>query len=325
MITRKDIAAHLEKQVILGMLRSRSEYTPLRSTFTREVTGTGAFEIMADLGDQPWPRLGAGKQGAGGTDGRTSAPVVNQMTAGQPIVYTDAEERALMVYPLYWYIAKEVSHAAINQDRSGDLEAWARAGMINFQRHIDFLCFDALNSGEATTNYGAGYDGLSFYNDSHVDPGAEYTTVQDNKYASTLTLDNFETVRVAASNFKDSRGQPQGYNHNLLIVPPALERVAANITTNVEDYAVANRAMNPYAGNIRSLIAPGGWLDATSWHLLDVSDPLSKPILVFMFQRPQMVPTWDNENIGAGVRYYKMESWYGVAYGNWRRSIQGNT
>ena len=55
MITRKDIAAHLEYGVRSGFLNGRKLYTPLRAPFVREVTSAGAFETYADMGDPPWP------------------------------------------------------------------------------------------------------------------------------------------------------------------------------------------------------------------------------------------------------------------------------
>ena len=50
MITRKDIAAHLEYGVRSGFLNGRKQYTPLRTPFVREVTSAGAFETYADMG-----------------------------------------------------------------------------------------------------------------------------------------------------------------------------------------------------------------------------------------------------------------------------------
>src|SRR5437773_2061866 len=139
MITRTDIAAHLDRQVRIGFLNSQKAYTPLRSAFCGEVPSDGAFERHAAMGDKPWP---------------------------------------------------------------------------------------VQNQGEGTT-YGKAYDGLSFFNTAHIDPRAQYQTAQSNRKLLALSMDNFETVRVAGQNLLNDRGIPGGYQHNLLIVPPNLERIAA--------------------------------------------------------------------------------------------------
>jgi len=324
MITRKDIAAHLERNIRTGFLLGARDYQPLRRAFAAETTSDGAFETYADMGTVPWPTQNAGKKGPGGKDARTGAPVVNKLNAGQQVTIVGGEEKSLIVYNLDWEITIGVTHNAINDDRAGDLEAWARSAAINFERHMDFVCFDALNNGGSTAAYGACYNGLAFFNNAHVDPGAEYQTAQDNAYALALSLDNFETVKVAAAKFRDGRGQPVGLNHNLLIVPPDLERVAAQIAMNREAYDTGNREMNPYAGSVRLLVAPGGWLDTTAWFAVDPNLP-QKPINLQIRQRPDLV-VWDDFMAGdGGVRYYKWHARYAVFYGDWRLAVQGNT
>ena len=115
----------------------------------------------------------------------------------------DFIERKLTVTPADWDITVGISYNAVRDDQTGNLNNKVRGAGSNFNRHIAQKAFQALNDGDATTNYGAAYDGLSFYNDAHVDKGAEYSTGQDNKYALPLSIDNFETVKVAASLFRD--------------------------------------------------------------------------------------------------------------------------
>jgi phage major head subunit gpT-like protein len=323
MITRKDIAAHLEYGVRRNFLNGRQAYTPLRTPFVREVTSAGAFETYADMGDPPWPVQNAGKEGAGGTDPRTGAPQVNKMNAGGPITILGAESRGLIVYNVDWEIAIAVEHNAIDDDRTGTLDAWARDAGTNFEKYLDFKAFDALNQGEATTAYGAGFDGLSFFNDAHIYPGAEYATAQDNRHALALTLDNFETVITTAAGYRDSRGQPLGNNYNLLVVPPSLAREAAQIAVNPNNSATANNEINPYSGQVRFVVAPGGWLDATSWFVMDVSQT-QKPLILQIRKRPELT-VWDDETQGSGVRYFKWHMRGALAYGNWTLAAQGNT
>lgn len=322
MISRKDIAAHLERQVRTGFLKGIKGYTPLRSAFCGETPSDGAFETYADMGDVPWPVQNAGKVGAGGTDSRTGAVAVGQANEGGQITIVGGEERAVLVYNVDWEIAIGIYHNAIDDDKAGDLEAWARGAALNFEKHKDYMAFSLLNAGDGST-YGLCYDGLSFYNDSHKDPGAEYQTTQDNKYAVTLSLDNFETVKVAASKFLNSRGQPVGFNHNLLIVPPDLERTGAQVSSNPEAYDTSNREKNPYSGSVRLLVAPGGWLDTTAWMVIDTSMP-QKPVYIQTRKNADLV-IWDDETQGGGIRYFKWHARYNGFYGDWRLAIMGQT
>lgn len=323
MITRKDVAAHLEYGVRSGFLNGRKLYTPLRTAFVREVTSAGAFETYADMGDPPWPVQNAGKEGFGGTDPRTGATQVNKMNAGGPITIVGAEDRSMIIYNVDWEIAIAIEHNAIDDDRTGQLDAWARDAGTNFEKFLDFKAFDALNQGEATTAYGAAFDGLSFFNDAHIYPGAEYATAQDNRFLTTLTLDNFETAITTAAGYRDSRGQPLGYNYNLLVVPPSLAREAAQIAVNPNNSGTANNEINPYSGQVRTVVAPGGWLDATAWFALDVSQT-QKPLTLQIRKRPELT-IWDDETQGSGIRYFKWHMRGAMSYGPWSLALQGNS
>lgn len=324
MITRPDIAAHIEAGIRTGFFLGKNSYKPLRAPFVQEVPSTGAFETYADMGSAPWPVQNAGVAGAGGVDSRTGLPITNRMSAGGSVTVLGGIEKGLIVYNLDWEVTIAITHNAINDDKSGDVETWARTAGSNFEKHKDYLAFDALNQGEAATAYGNAYDRLSFFNDAHIDPGAEYATGQDNKLALTLSLDNFETAKVAASKFLDDRGKPFGLNHTLLIVPPELERLAAQIATNKEAYDTANREINPYAGVVNYITAPGAWLDSTAWFLVDTSFP-QKPLKLQMRQDAAL-QIWDDLKQGdGGHRYYKWHARYAMSYGDWRLAIQGNT
>lgn len=323
MITRNDVLAHLEKNMRLGFLMGSKDYQPLRSAFVRETTSDGAFETYADLGAAPWPRQNGGQAGAQGTDGRiASAQQTGGVHEGGQIQVVGGNEISQIVFNSDWDVTIGVWHNAINDDRVGGLENWALNAGTRFQQHMDWLCFDALNTGAANT-HGLAYDGQVFFYASHVDPSGEYQTAQSNVNTSTLSLDNFETIYVAATEYKDDRGQPAGYSPNLLIYPPAYARTAAQIIQNIEDYGTANRAINPYAGKIQGLEAPGGYIDSTSWFLA-VGNLPQKPINLQIREAPTLI-SWDDHTQGNGIRYFKWVSRYEVFYGNWRLCTQGNT
>lgn len=234
----------------------------------------------------------------------------------------DFIEKTMTITPKDWEITVHISHNAVKDDQTGTLERKCRAAGENFQLHISNLAFAALNAGDATT-YGLCYDGLYFYSNSHVDKGAAYSTVQDNLNGSTLSIDNFETVRVAASQFRQDQGEFVGYNHDLLVVPPALERLAANITNNPFAYDTANREMNPYAGSIKYLVSPQ--LDSTAW-ILVASGASVKPILIAMREQPNLQSAWFDPEAGDGGMYnFKFYARYNHFYGDWRVATMGNS
>lgn len=321
-ISRTDVVAHLERTMRVGFLNGSKSYTPKRAAFTRTTPSDNAFEVYGDMGAVPWPQANAGQSGAFGTDGRTGGQQVGGLNEGRAITIIGGNERTITVYPRDWDVAIGIYHNAINDNATGDLEGWARSTGARFEQHLDYLAFDALNQGAANT-YGLGYDGVTFVDASHIDPGAEYQTAQDNEYALTLSLPNFDTVYIAGAKFLDDRGKPLGLSHNLLVHAVDLRQVAAQVADNPEMGNTANREINPNSGIIRRLAAPGGWLDTTAWFLIDDSLP-QKPINIQMRQAATLV-FWDDHTQGSGVRYYKWVARYEVFYGDWRLLIQGNT
>lgn len=300
-IYRSDIAQHLEYGVRTGFLKGQKTYAPVRQAFVRETTSTGKKEDYSDIGTVPMP-----------------------VAYDDMVQVRGAHEVSLSITNKDYEITVGVSHNAINDNRVDNIETWAQQAGRNFEKHMDKLCFLALNGGDGST-YGTCYDSQNLFSASHADSGAEYTTAQDNQYALALGFDltNFETVRVAGQNFKDGRGEYVMYDHNLLIVPPALERIASNITGTGTDPGTANRRENPYAGKIRGpLVSP--WLDSTAWFLV-AADEIVKPIILQVRQMPTLV-TWDDEKLGeGGIRYFKFHARYNVGYGDWRTAIMGNS
>lgn len=323
MISRTDVVAHLERGMRTGFLKGLKAYTPMRSAFVDETTSDGAFEIYGDMGALPWPAQVNGQAPGTATDSRTGAAQVGGLSEGGPITILGGNERALVVYNRGWSTPIGIWHDAINDNRTGSLENWAQNAGTRFEQHKDYLAFNALNAGEGTT-YGTAYDRLSFFNDSHVDPGAEYTTTQDNKLATTLSNANFTAAFIAAANFKDDRGQPTGLVYDLLIHAVNLLDEAAQIVSNPEKAGTANRDKNPFAGGrITGLSAPGGYLDTTAWYIV-CSQAGMRPVKLQNRSTPQLF-FWDDHTQGGGIRYYKWYSRYEVFYGDWRSAIQGNS
>jgi len=283
---------------------------------------TGFLTAMRDL-TLPWQRIAQ----VVNLDGRTmdlvdlgGAPMPVLSTTGREV--QDFTERSITVAPVDWDIIVWISQNVIDDDRTGTLESRVRGAGVNFQRHLNNRVFQALNAGD-TAGFGLCYDGVNFFAATHQDDGAQWAVNQDNEWGLALSLDNFETVRVAVQQFRDDQGVFVGYNHNLLVVPPPLERTAVQITENEWAYDTANRQVNPYDGRVSYIVSPE--LDATAWFLI-AADEAIKPIIVAMRRQPGLQDAWFDPMEPEGGRYYfKFFARYEVYYGDWRTAAMGNT
>lgn len=232
-------------------------------------------------------------------------------------------EKKLTITPKNWDITVSLSYNALQDDQTGELDRKVRAAGANFRLDMAQKAFQALNDGDAVTNFGACYDGGAFYANSHVDKGASYSTGQDNLDSLALSLTNFETVRVKAMNARDDQGNFTDYNYDLLVVSPADERAAAQICNNREDSTTANRAINPYAGNLNYKVSTQ--FDSGAWVLVASSAP-TKPILIVLRENPGLQAAWfDPNGPDGGMYYFKFYARYNHFYGDWRLAWMGKS
>lgn len=296
-----DVPFHLVTNARTGFMATAQPEVPIVTPIAKEIDmGTKSVDLV-DIGGSPMP----------------------VRSTGHSIIQSFIEKK-LTVTPLDWEITVALSHNDFTDDQSGGkLMEKCRSAGDNFRKDMAQKAFTALNAGDATTLYGAGYDGLSFYNDSHVDAGGAYQTGQDNKYALPLTLDNFETVRVQARGFRDDQGQFVNFNHNLIVTSPTNERMANQITVNPNAHDTANRESNPYAGVTSYVVAPE--MDSTAWVLIAANENI-KPILIAIRERPNLQAAWfDPKAANGGAYYFKFYARYNHFYGDWRLAIMGNS
>jgi len=234
----------------------------------------------------------------------------------------DFVEKTKSVTPTDWDITVWISQNALSDDQTGTLDGRVRSAGDRFQQHINNRVFTVLNAGDGQT-YGSSYDGQDFFVTDHIDKGGAYQTAQDNVSALALSLDNFETVKVASNKFLDDRGEPVGYNYDTLIVAPELERIAAQICKNAEAYDTGNREANPYAGVTSYIVSPK--FDSTAW-VLAAGNESAKPILIGERKAPELQSAWfDPNGPEGGMNYFKFFARYVFAYGDWRLAHMGNS
>mgnify|MGYP001174196175 CR=1 FL=1 len=296
-----NVPNHLVMGARTGFLTSSRSQTALWRQLAAEVAMTGANERLVDTGASPMPKRSK--------TGLTLQGMV---------------ERAKLVVAQDWDITVGISYNAVQDDRTGELMDKARAAGGNFNRHLDKLVFEAINSGASITeDFGACYDNLSMFSASHIDDGAQYQTAQSNVNTLALDATNFKTVYVASSLRMDDQGEQTGFMPTLLIVSPALEYEAAQLTGNRQLFGTPNNDINPYYGRLQHIVVP--WIDSTAWYLAAAAEA-HKPMIVGMRQRPFLQEAWfDPDKEDGGWYFFKFFARYSVTYGDWRLLTQGNT
>lgn len=293
------VPMHLVAGAKAGFLQAVKEQEPLWQQVAMLHNMDGKTTDLVDLGASPMP-----------------------IESGSGMTVQSFIEKSKSVKPRDWDITVHISHNAMQDDRIGDLERRVRGAGLNFNKHINARAFTILNAGDGTT-YGTCYDGLSLFNNSHVDAGADYQTAQDNLNALALSLDNFDTVWQALSTVRDDRGEFLAFTPNLLVVPPALKRVAAQIADNAEDYGVTNRAINPWANEVKYITVP--WFDSTAWVLIAANEEI-KPLITVMREQPNLQSAWfDPDKSEGGWYMFKFYARYDVVYGAHQTAHMGNS
>lgn len=295
-----EVPSHLLVGARTGFLATAQPNVPITTPIAQTIQMGSKSIDLVDIGGAPMPTRNRGRG------------QLQQMI-----------EKKLTVTPLDWDITVDISYNAVKDDQTGELERKVRSAGENFRLDMAQKAFKALNDGDATTNFGAGYDGLAMFSNSHVDKGAAYTTVQDNLDSLALSLTNFETVRVKAMKTRDDQGNFCDYNYDLLVVSPEDERAAAQLTQNKEDATTANRAINPYEGKLKYVVSTQ--FDSGAWVLVASSQSI-KPVLIAVRELPNLQAAWFDPNTADGGTYYfKFYARYNHFYGDWRTAYMGKS
>lgn len=296
----QQVPGHLLATARTGFLRSQKTAKSDWKMVAEQIDLDMKSQDLVDLGASPMPRLS--KSG---------------------LTVQDFSERLLNVAPLDWDITVHISYNAVQDDQTGGLDRRVRGASENFGKHLNKIAFEAINGGAAIGVYGACYDGKALFSNAHVDIGANYQTAQSNVFTLALNITNFRSVYADASMRLDDQGEQTGYVPDLLLVSPALEYEAAQLTSNADVFGTANRDKNPYYGRMKHIVVP--WLDSTAW-MLACTQEGHKPLLVVMREQAKLQSAWfDAEKPDGGWYMFKFYARYNIQYGDWRLITQGNT
>lgn len=153
-----------------------------------------------------------------------------------------------------------VDREAVEDDKSGQLLREISRSAAAFAHWKTRYAAHALESGFATTNYGACLDGQAFFSATHpyADSGNFSNTISQNLdatyLASTITmLMGMNKYKDADANSKrEAWGNVPGKENMVLVVPSGLYMTAVTLLTNPD----ASGAGNPLAGMVDLVMNP---------------------------------------------------------------------
>ena len=183
---------------------------------------------------------------------------------------------------------------------------------VNYGFGVLRNAFSANPSGYANYNSGA----LALCSDSQTYEKSSVSGTQDNYHTGALNSDNFELACVALAEQKAGDGTLIAYpGKYTLVVPPALQREAVEITESELDPNTANNNVNVYKGSANVVVVPylgtaGGGSDAY-WFLMSPGHKLN-----FKWRTR---PVFDKDiDFDTGVLKYSIVTDYIAGFSDWR-------
>ena len=219
----------------------------------------------------------------------------------------------------------EVDRDEIADDKTGQIRIRISELAQRAATHKDFLISQLLINGE-TAGFNS-YDGVSFFNDSHVSGSSGS---QDNLLTETAvdpdnpTTDEFKAALKSAigsmTAFKDDQGEPISISATAMVcVVPTTMFLTALEAVNA---TVVSTTSNVLVGAARIIGFP--WLtDVSKWYLLK-TDGVIRP---FIFQDREAVEfTALTEDSDEGFRrekfLYGVRARYRIAFGYWQFAVR---
>jgi phage major head subunit gpT-like protein len=210
-----------------------------------------------------------------------------------------------------WVKAMLVKRTAFMDDQTGQLQMTVAQAAQVWREWKENQIAKLLENGDGTT-YGAAYDGVSFFNDSH--PIYEDGSTWDNSLALTLNQSNLQTAietLLAVKRYNNSTpfGNRTGQNL-ILVVPSALEFTAAQLTRE-KVIESGTEKDNPVAGMF-SYRVNRFLTDTNRWYVLETGNVV-KPLIYQERQVPVLDP--DQPEYVDDSNNYRYRWWARAAFG----------
>ena len=203
----------------------------------------------------------------------TGFGLLTQTAEGSPITYDDPVQMYDVSYVHLKYTKGfKVSEELVEDDRYNVIKKKPKALARAARRQAEYLGAQVFNNA-----FSAGTGGDAKYLCSVAHSRADGGTAQSNANASgvTLTEPNLNTGILAMREQLDDRGQVISMKADTLVVPPALEKIAFEITKSGMRSGTADNDGNYYSGKLK--VISWDWLSSaaggsdTAWFLMDSS------------------------------------------------------
>ena len=176
--------------------------------------------------------------------------------------------------------------------------------------HPDDLCFGLLSSGFSQKCF----DEQPFYSDKHK-IGDKLVS---NKTTAPLSLESYAAARAGMMSLKNSKGKSLNLVPNLLVVPPALEKIARDIVMADQINGTTNTMKGTATIHVETRLKSD-----TEWHLLCTQRPL-KPVIYQQRKKAKFVSITEEKatNVFMSGQYlYGVDSRGNAGYGFWQMAV----
>ena len=185
---------------------------------------------------------------------------------GAPIPYEDPIQMYDVSYVHLKYTKGfKVSEELVEDDRYNVIRKKPAALARSARRTAEYLASQVFNNAFSA---GTGGDGRYLCSTQH--PRADAGAAQSNAHNNGLTLTeiNLNTGLLAMRGQLDDKGMKIGVKSSVLLVPPALHKLAVEITRSSLRSGTADNELNYYQGTLK--VIDWDWLSSdTAWFLLD--------------------------------------------------------
>lgn len=202
----------------------------------------------------------------------------------------------------------KVSEELYDDDRYNIINKKPAALARSMRRTAEYLGAVVFNNAFSS---GTGGDGKYLCSVSH--PRADGGTAQSNASGSgiTLTETNLNTALLAMRGQVDDKGMKIAVKANILVVGPALEKTAAEITKSSLKAGSADNDINYYQGMLK--VIGWDWLSSsTAWFLLDSS---VHQLNYFWRKRPEFK---QDNSFDTGMALFKSQMRLSKGWSDWR-------
>jgi phage major head subunit gpT-like protein len=215
----------------------------------------------------------------------------NRITDGYAVEALEIENRP-------YEATIEIDEFDLDDDKLG-LYTLAAAQLGNVAARMPAEIVSGMLESGFTVN---GYDGTTFFSDSHA--------FGDNKGTTALDANAFAAGVLAMRGFKSTNGQVLGMNRSLiLVVPPALEATAISIIGN---QFLTDGTNNPNFGKARIVVLTS-LTDANNWYLIGQNGVL-RP-LIFQERMAPRTRRDDNRLFDKHKIFWGVDARWGVGFG----------